>query len=386
MTSFPWASVDSLITYRNFYQALCSHENLHAAFLNARKGKAQKDYVASFEKNLENNLYALQWELLTHTYAPRPLTTFTVRDPKTRKISASDFRDRVVHHAVCNIIGPIFESRLICDTYANRKGKGTLAALNRFHCFLRKVATNGKPTIRARESISGFALKCDVWHYFETVDQGTLLSILGRRIKDDELLGLIKIILENHKTETPGKGIVKSPKRFGELSAKPKPAGRRGMPLGNLTSQFLANVYLGELDNFVKHNLKAKHYLRYVDDFVILEGRKEPLGQYKAAIECFIKQQLKLELHPEKSKIIPLQRGVALLGFRIFPKYLLLKKSNQLRIWKRLRHFREQLERGETTKEHVLRSLAGWNGYAKMANTHNLRKRIWKDANSMLKP
>ena len=143
-------------TYRNLYQALCSHENLRAAFLNASKGKTQNDYVTSFEKNLENNLYALQWELLTHTYKPRPLAIFTVRDPKTRKISASDFRDRVVHHAVCNIVGPIFESRFICDTFANRKGKGTLAALNRFQYFLCRVAGNGRPTCRERENQTPF--------------------------------------------------------------------------------------------------------------------------------------------------------------------------------------------------------------------------------------
>ncbi len=126
------ASVDYLKTYYNLYPKLCSYENLLLAFMNARKGKTKKEYVLNFEKNLENNLYALQWELLMHTYKPMPLTVFTVRDPKTRRISASNFRDRVIHHAVCIIIAPIFESRFICDTYANRKGKGTLAALNRF--------------------------------------------------------------------------------------------------------------------------------------------------------------------------------------------------------------------------------------------------------------
>ena len=145
------ASVDKMKTHRNLFQNLCSYDNLLLAFQNARKGKAKKQYVVDFEQNLENNLYALQWELLTHTYKPMPLTVFTVRDPKTRRISASNFRDRVIHHAVCNIIGPIFESRFICDTFANRKGKGTLAALNRFQHFLRKVAVSGKPTCRERE-------------------------------------------------------------------------------------------------------------------------------------------------------------------------------------------------------------------------------------------
>ena len=144
-------SADTMRTHRNLYQNLCGYGNLLLAFQNAKKGKAKKQYVIDFEQNLENNLYALQWELLTHTYKPMPLTVFTVRDPKTRRISASNFRDRVIHHAVCNIIAPVFESRFICDTFANRKGKGTLAALNRFQQFIRKVAGSGKPTCRERE-------------------------------------------------------------------------------------------------------------------------------------------------------------------------------------------------------------------------------------------
>lgn len=243
-----------------------------------------------------------------------------------------------------------------------------------------------QPAERERESISGFALKCDIRHYFETVDHEILLSILGRRIKDAELLWLIQVILKNHKTDTPGKGIVKSPERFGELSAKPKPAGRRGMPLGNLTSQFLANVYLSELDYFVKHELRAKYYIRYVDDFVILERNRVLLEAYMERIDSFLKRELKLELHPEKSKIIPIRSGITLLGFRVFLRYRLLKRSNQSRIWKRLRRFRERLDRDETTKKHVLLSMAGWEGYAKMANTYKLRKRVWNEVNSMVRP
>ncbi len=131
-------------TYRNLFGRLCSYDNLLLAFIKAKKRKSRKRYVIDFQENLRNELYALQWELLTHTYAPRPLTTFVVRDPKTRKIGASHFRDRVVHHALCNVIEPIFEKRFIHDSFANRKGKGTLAALKRFDCFLKKVTRNGK--------------------------------------------------------------------------------------------------------------------------------------------------------------------------------------------------------------------------------------------------
>ena len=189
-----------------------------------------------------------------------------------------------------------------------------------------------------------------------------LLSILKKRIKDDELLWLIKTILANHKTQETGKG----------------------MPLCNLTSQFFANVYLGELDNFVKHELRAKYYLRYVDDFIILGRNRKLLEEYKMKISGFLKTELKLELHPQKSSIIPLRRGVTLLGFRAFCHFRLLKRSNQKRIEKRLRKFREKLAWGEISREHILLSMAGWDGYAKMGNTYNLRKKIWREIQAIL--
>jgi hypothetical protein len=144
MAFWVWGNDFSMKTYRHLFEKISSYDNLLLAFQNAKRGKTKKPYVVEFERNLQNNLYRLQWELMTRTYAPRPLTVFTVRDPKTRTISASHFRDRVIHHALVNIIGPIFESRFIHDSYANRKGKGTSAAIGRFDCFLKKVTSNGK--------------------------------------------------------------------------------------------------------------------------------------------------------------------------------------------------------------------------------------------------
>ncbi|MEW6328921.1 MAG: reverse transcriptase domain-containing protein [Candidatus Micrarchaeota archaeon] len=350
-------------SYRNLFGRLCDYDNLLLAFKKAKKRKSKKQYVIDFEKNLQNELFKLQWELLTGTYRPRPLTTFTVRDPKTRRISSSHFRDRVVHHAVCNIIEPIFEKRFICDTYANRKGKGTLAALKRFDCFLRKTTKNGRTIIVAKtgNDVIGYALKADIKHYFETVDHPVLISILRKRICDEDLLNLIQLILENHKTEIPEKG----------------------MPLGNLTSQFFANVYLGELDYFVKHDLKLKYYVRYVDDFIILEQNRALLEEYKQRISRFLLEKLKVELHQEKSRIIPLHRGITLLGFRVFYHYKLLKKANLNRIEKRILKLKEKLARGETDREHIALNIAGWEGYAKMANTHKLRMNIRKRAKEL---
>lgn len=181
-----------------------------------------------------------------------------------------------------------------------------------------------------------------------------LLEILQRRIRDPHVLWLIRLILKHHKTSVPGKG----------------------MPLGNLTSQFFANVYLGELDRFVKHTLKAKYYLRYVDDFVILHRDKGQLERWKEAIVAFLHERLELELHPEKSGIIPAREGITLLGFRVFYHYKLLKKSNARRIWKRLEKFKRLYEKGEINRKEVVQSLEGWLAYAGFADSYNLRRRV----------
>jgi RNA-directed DNA polymerase len=297
---------------QDLYDQLCSYNNLFLAYQKARKRKTLKPYVLEFEKNLKDNLLELRAELLFHTYRPKPLTTFILRDPKTRKISRSDFRDRIIHHAVCNVIEEIFEKRFIFDTYANRKGKGVLKAVQRFEDFSRKVTKNN--TCRA------YAMKADIRHYFETVNHNILLKIIRKIVPDSRMIWLITLILGNYKTAITEKG----------------------MPLGNLTSQFFANVYLGELDNFVKHRLRCKYYIRYVDDFVIFHDSRECLEKYKSEINTFLTQHLDIDLHPEKSRIIPLSHGIEFLGFKIFPYYKILKSKN-------LRKFRRKLCNSTTT-------------------------------------
>ena len=177
-------------TYRNLYPILCSYDNLFLAYRKARKRKTAKDYVINFEKDLQNNFLLLRSELLLHSYSPKPIVNFIVRDPKTRKISKSDFRDRVVHHALCNIIEPIFEKGFIFDSYANRKGKGTLKALQRFDYFKRKVSKNN--------TIKCFVLKADIKKYFESIDHEILMKIIKNKIKDNKVLWLISKILNNY--------------------------------------------------------------------------------------------------------------------------------------------------------------------------------------------
>ena len=213
----------------NLYGEMCFYENLLGAFRKAAKGKSGKWYVKDFRKDTKRNLLRLQKELITGTYEPQPMKTFVIRDPKTRVISASAFRDRIVHHALCNIIEPIFEKSFIYDSYANRKGKGTHAALRRFDEFKKKATHNGKLIRGAKDNnqVRGYCLKADIRHYFDSVDHGVLMKIISRKIKDEKVLYLISVILGNHQSD-------------------------KGMPIGNLTSQFFANIYLNELDCFVK--------------------------------------------------------------------------------------------------------------------------------------
>ena len=347
------------------YDELCTIGNLYVAYRKARRGKGGKWYVIEFEKDLMKNLRGLKTELESQTYEPRPLKTFVINDPKTRVISASYFRDRVVHHAVCNIIEPIFEKMFIHDSYVNRKGKGTHAALDRFDLFKRKVSSNWRLVDGMEDSnmVIGYFLKCDVRHYFESVDHKILLNIIKREISDERIIDLIRKILDNHKSRMQGKG----------------------MPIGNLTSQFFANVYLSELDYFVKHRLKARYYIRYVDDFVILHRDRNKLELWKDEINEFLKT-IKLELHKEKSKIYPLHRGANFLGFRVFYHYRLLKKSNISHFMKRLDKLMElHCEKG-ISSEDIMKSVNGWLAYAKWANSYKLRRRVESRINKLTQP
>ncbi len=336
----------TLMESTELYREICSYDNLLMAFKKARKGKTTKDYVITFEKYLEENLLQLRNELLFHTYRPKPLKTFILRDPKTRKINRSAFRDRIIHHALCNIIQPIFERSFIYDSYANRKGKGTLKAVERFHFFHRKISKHNVRTV--------YVLKADIKHYFETVNQSIMLSLIQKKIKDKRVLWLIKTILSNYSAATRGKG----------------------MPLGNLTSQFFANVYLNELDQLVKHILKAEYYLRYVDDFVLFHTSKEVLEEYKSKINDFLKEKLALEIHPQKTRIIPLKRGVEFLGLKLFFYYRRIKRKNIRRFYLKLQGFRTQYDQKKIQYDIIYDFLEGWLTYAKHADTYNLRKKI----------
>jgi len=348
-------------SYKNLYPKLCSFSNLEKAFEKAKEGKSTLPYVLEFEKDFTNNLLLLKHELETLTYSPKPLTRFVIHDPKTRVIRKSIFRDRIVHHAIVNILEPIYEKVFIDDSYANRVGKGTVAALQRFDRFQRKVSRNGTLVKCARNNnmIRGYAFKADIKQFFDSVDQELLMHILRRKIKDRKVRELICSILKNfHDKE-------------------------KGMPLGNMTSQFFANVYLNELDYFVKHTLKMKYYLRYVDDFVIIHESKETLQECKEKIENYL-VSLKLELHQNKSKIFSMHSGIGLLGFRVFYYYKLLRKRNLAQFWKHLEDLEDQYTKEIISGTRLFICVQGWFSYAMWGNTYRLRKNIRKRIDKLI--
>lgn len=330
----------------DIYHEIFNLSNLILAWRRARKGKTKKDYVIEYERDLIKNLLGLHDELKSQVYRPKPLQTFILRDPKTRKISKSDFRDRVVHHALVRILEPIFDRSFIYDSCANRKGKGTLFAVKRFNFFKGKVTNN--------LNSEAFCLKADIKHYFQEVDHEILINIIRRKIKDEKAIWLIKQILENNVTKSP-KG--------------------KGMPLGNLTSQFFANVYLHELDYFIKNKLKAKYYIRYVDDFVILHKSKEQLEIWKKDINKFLRNKLKLELHKQKSRVISLSKGIDFVGFRNFYHFRLLRKRNIRNMQRKIRFY----SKGKISKEKLVEIFQGWNAYAIWADAFKLRLKILEE-------
>jgi retron-type reverse transcriptase len=344
-------------TYNKLYEEICSINNLANAWRKARKGKTKKIYIIEFEKNLRENLIQLRKELLEQTYKPEPLNTFILRDPKTRKISKSVFRDRIVHHALVRIIEPIFDKTFIYDSCANRIGKGNIFALKRFDLFKRQITSNLHS--------ESFCLKADIKHYFQEVNQEILLQIIKIKITDEKAIWLIKLILSNISVNRGG--------RTGFFI-------NNGMPLGNLTSQFFANVYLSELDYFVKHKLKTKYYIRYVDDFVILHSSEKQLECWKRQIDKFLKENLKIELHPDKSKIVNLSKGVDFVGFRIFYNHKLLRK----RSFRKMFHKLNECKQGDITFVKFKESFNGWNAYAKWADSYNLIKKLIQSINPPL--
>ena len=340
--------------FNHLYHQICSFENILKASKKARLGKRLQDTVAGFEFNLESEITRLSHELITKSYRPGPYREFHIVEPKKRMISAAPYRDRVVHHALCSIIEPIFDKTFISDSYANRINKGTHKAVQRYQHFARRYS---------------YVLKCDIKKYFPSIDHDILKSLIERKIKCKDTLWLISLILDNSNTQEGVMDYYLGDTLFTPLER------RKGLPMGNLTSQFFANIYLDKLDYFVKENLRSKAYVRYVDDFVLFGVDKKGLWKNFKQIGTFL-DSLRLTMHKKKSMVYPVKNGVGFLGHKVFPDYKLLNHGNVIRFRRKLKKMNKDYLQGNIPLEHVSRSIQGWVAHASFSNTYRLRKKI----------
>ena len=306
------------------------------------RGKRSKKSAAAFFFHLENEIVALQQELVTGQYRPGPYVLFEVMEPKPRKICSSKFRDRVVHHAICNIIDPIFERRSIFDTYACRKGRGSHMAIKRCQSFTRRFK---------------YFLKCDIRKFFESVDQEILKSLLRRQFKDSRLLNLLGVIVDH---AVPGNELGK------------------GIPIGNLTSQHFANYYLGFLDHYLKDRLRVGGYVRYMDDFISFSNDKAELHRLHMQIEEFIQRELKLSLKDKATMLAPVSEGVPFLGFRVYPGLIRLKRENLVRIRQSIRRKEEDYANGKITQKGLILSVNSIVGHVTHVDSMQERRRLFE--------
>jgi hypothetical protein len=337
------------------YARLCSWNNLYLAYRKAAKGKRGKVPAARFELCLEDHLITLQEELQAKTYRPGAYHSFFIHEPKRRLISAAPFRDRVVHHALCNVIEPVFERSFITDSYANRVGKGTHRALDRAQGFARRYR---------------YVLQCDLRQFFPSIDHAILRKILNRKIGDANILWLIDRILES------GVGVLSEAYDMvyfpgDNLFAVQRP---RGLPIGNLTSQFWGNCYLNSFDHFIKRELRCRAYLRYVDDFLLFADEKAALWQWKHAIERRL-QRLRLVIHAGAHPR-PVNEGIPFLGFVIYSDRRRLKRRKGIHYWQHLRDLIYQYQAQEIPLKRVTASVQGWVNHTRYGNTVGLRKAI----------
>jgi len=343
-------------TYKNLYPRIWAYENLYTAWRNAARGKRKARGVAAFEYALTDRLLELEEELRTQTYRPGAYRHFRITLPKPRRISAAPFRDRVVHHALMQQIGPIFEARFSRDSYACRVGKGTHAALQRCQELARRYP---------------YVLQCDVVQFFPAVDHAILRDILFRTIADAQTRWLIEHILASGAVALKDEySMVYFP--GDDLFATLRP---RGLPIGNLTSQFWANCYLNELDQFVKRDLRCPAYLRYVDDFLLFNDQKKQLWAWKHAIVERL-AGLRLTLHARSSTVYPVRHGIPFLGFVTYPTHRLLKRRNGLAFARRFRQHLRQLAAGEVEYGTVKAAVRGWLGHAVHGDTYGLRRAL----------
>jgi retron-type reverse transcriptase len=338
----------------DLWEKIISFENLLRAADTAKKSKRFRPDVAAFHFNQEREIRRLRDELTAKTYQPGPYRSFIIHEPKERQISAAPYRDRVVHHALIGVLEPIFERSFVADSYACRKGKGTHAAVNRCQQFARRFR---------------YVLKADISKFFPSVDHEILKQLVARKIKDPDVLGLVNKIIDHSNPQEEVRNWFPDDDLFTPTER------RRGIPIGNQTSQFFANVYLDPLDHFVKERLAIKGYVRYVDDFLVFANDKKELAGVRESIRQFL-TGLRLKLHPRKCSLFPVKEGIRFLGYRVFSTHRLLPKDNVRRFRRRMKQLREDYAAWRVSFADIEQRMRSWQGHAKQANTFRLQSRL----------
>ena len=341
--------------YKDLYWLIISPKTLFRAWEIFKSDKRNKSDVMAFELDLERNIFDLYRDLKDGKYRHGPYKGFWIHDPKLRRIHKATVRDRVLHHAVFSVLNRIYEPTFISDSYSCRIGKGTHKGMERVANMIRAVSKNNTHPCRA--------LKCDIKKFFDFIDHTILLKILNEKIKDEKVKHLLKEIVSSFESG-----------RTNLFEAK-------GVPIGNLTSQIFANIYMDKFDQFVKHKLKVKNYARYTDDFVIISDNKNYLESLLTPIQEFLKTELHLELHLKKVTLRKHNRGIDFLGYVILPHHIQLRTKTKRKIPKKLRQS-VALYRNSVIKEVSLKSsLASYLGVLSHADSYemseNVRNMFW---------
>lgn len=324
---------------RASFEKITGFPNLYKAYKEAARAKHARASVLRHDLHAESILLKLQWELQSGHYRHGKYNRFTITDPKPREVNAAPFTDRIVHHAIVRQIEPLFDNSFIYDSYACRRGKGTHAAARRLQYFLRSALAKDEPL---------YILRADITKFFASIDHAVMKQLLLKRVKDEKTLTLLGTIIDSYRT-LAGPGVLPLSRSY-------------GLPIGNLTSQLFANIYLNELDQFVKHGLHERYYLRYMDDFVLLHHDKAHLQKVLAAIRQFCADRLFLELHPRKTNIHKFVASERFVGYNLSPHLRRLSKPTVLRFERRMRKLRSC---GDTTRaEECLQQFKAYGAFA----------------------
>jgi retron-type reverse transcriptase len=349
-------------THNHLFAQVCSFENLLLAARRAASGKRFQDAIGRFRANVETEVLELRRELLEKSYQPGGYREKIIHRPKRRMISAAPFRDRVVHHAVCRVVMPLFERKMIFDLYSNRAGKGTHAAIRRCQEFSRRFR---------------YVLKCDVRKFFPSMDHAVLKAVLRRTLCCRDTLWLLDRIIDgSNRQETvcsvfPGDDLAEASNR------------RVGLPIGNLTSQWFGCIYLTPFDHWVKEELRCPGYVRYVDDFLLFSDDKLQLAAWRAAA-CGRLNEDRLRLNERKSRVYPVAQGLTFLGQRVWPWRRRLCRQNVADARRRLRWNVRQFRRGCLSQAALECRWNSWRGHAEQAAAGALVERTRKELRDAL--